>query len=181
MVTRAPAGSARHRRGTSIRWHDMPNHGDWQMSVYLGGLAGQVPNLPMTFAGFEREAERTLPTDIWSYVAGGSGDETTQRANIRAFDRWGIVPRMLVGAAERDLSIELLGRRLPTPIMLAPVGVIALCTPDQHGDLATAQVAARTGVPMIVSTLGEDRLEDVAAQLGDTPGWFQLYPPNNWD
>jgi lactate 2-monooxygenase len=54
-----------------------------------------------------------------------------------------------------------------------------LCTDDGHGDLDTARAAAATGVPMVASTLMQDPLEDVAAQLGDTPGWFQLYPPND--
>ena len=52
---------------------------------------------------------------------------------------------------------------------MAPVGVIALCDPDGHGDLATARAAAATGVPMVASTLMQDPLEDVAAALGDTP------------
>ena len=66
---------------------------------------------------------------MWSYVAGGAGDEHTQRANVAAFDRWGLVPRMLAGAAERDLSVELFGTRLPTPLLLAPVGVIGIVRP----------------------------------------------------
>jgi lactate 2-monooxygenase len=112
-------------------------------------------------------------------VAGGAGDEHTQDANVQAFQRWGLVPRMLVGAAERDLSVELFGRRLPTPLLLAPVGVIALCDPDGHGDLVTARAAAELGVPMVASTLMEDPMEEVGAALGDGPGWFQLYPPND--
>src|SRR5688572_25610117 len=143
----------------------MTNHGDWQMGIYLRGLEGEVPALPMNFDDLEQRARATLPAEVWAYVSGGAGDETTQRANIATFDRWGLVPRMLAGAAERDLSIELFGRRLPTPILLAPVGVIALCAPDHRGDLATAQVADRTGVPMIASTLSEVRLEEVAAEL----------------
>jgi lactate 2-monooxygenase len=86
---------------------------------------------------------------------------------------------MLAGAAERDLGVELFGQQLPTPLMLAPVGVIGICEPEGHGDLTTARAAAATGVPMIASTLTQDPLEDVAAALGDTPGWFQLYPPND--
>ena len=62
---------------------------------------------------------------------------------------------------------------------MAPVGVIGLCDPDGHGDLATARAAAATGVPMVASTLMQDPLEDVAAALGDTPGYFQLYPPDD--
>ena len=62
---------------------------------------------------------------------------------------------------------------------MAPIGVIALCGQDGHGDLATAKAAARTGVPMCASTLTEDPLEDVAAEFGDTPGFFQLYWPTD--
>ena len=98
------------------------------------------------------------------------GDERTQDANVTAFDRWGLIPRMLVGAAERDLSVELCGMTLPTPVFMAPIGVIGLCAQDGHGDLATARAAAATGVPMVASTLSADPLEDVAAHFGDTPG-----------
>jgi lactate 2-monooxygenase len=62
---------------------------------------------------------------------------------------------------------------------LAPIGVIGLCEPDGHGDLVTARAAATSGVPMIASTLSQDPMEQVAAELGETPGWFQLYPPND--
>jgi lactate 2-monooxygenase len=64
-------------------------------------------------------------------------------------------------------------------MFMAPIGVIALCAQDGHGDLATARAAARTGVPMVMSTLTEDPLEDVAAEFGDTPGFFQLYTPTD--
>jgi len=157
----------------------MTNHGDWQLSIYLGGLGGQKPTLPMDYAALERAAEAAMSPEIWSYVSGGAGNEGTQRANVRAFERWGLMPRMLAGAAERDLSVELFGRTLPTPLMLAPVGVIGICEEEGHGDLTTARAAAATGVPMIASTLTQDPMEEVAAQLGDTPGWFQLYPPND--
>ena len=88
---------------------------------------------------------------------------------------------MLSGAVERELSVELFGMTLPSPLMLAPVGVIGLCAQDGHGDLATARASARTGVPMIASTLTVDPLEDVAPLLGDTPGFFQLYTPADRD
>ncbi len=157
----------------------MPNHGDWQLGIYLAGLEGVRPDLPMDYAELARRAEEVMSPEMWSYVAGGAGDETTQNANVRAFARYGLMPRMLAGAAERDVSVELLGESLPTPLMFAPVGVIGLCADDGHGDLATARAASATGVPMIASTLSQDPLEDVAAELGETPGWFQLYPPND--
>lgn len=155
----------------------MPNFGDFQLEIYLGGLSGVRPALPMTFAELEARAAKCLSPEILSYVAGGAGNEATQDVNVTAFDRYGLVPRMLAGAAERDLSVELLGLSLPSPLMLAPVGVIGLCAQDGHGDLATARAAAATGTPMIASTLSVDPMEDVAAALGDAPGWFQLYTP----
>ena len=62
---------------------------------------------------------------------------------------------------------------------MAPIGVIGICAQDGHGDLATARAAARTGVPMVASTLTVDPLEEVAAAFGDTPGFFQLYTPTD--
>lgn len=157
----------------------MPHFGDYQNEIYLRGLAGVVPSLPMAFAELEAKAATALPPSVWSYVAGGAGNERTQRANCEAFDRWGLVPRMFVGAKERDLSVELFGMTLPSPVFMAPIGVIGLCSQDGHGDLATARAAARTGVPMVASTLSVDPMEDVAAALGDTPGFFQLYTPTD--
>ena len=157
----------------------MTNYGNWQLDIYFGGLAGQVPELPMSYAELERRAEEVMSEQLWSYVSGGAGNEHTQRANVSAFERWGLMPRMLRGAAQRDVTVELFGKELPTPLMLAPVGVIGLCGEDDHGDLATARASAATGVPMVASTLMQDPMEDVAAALGDTPGWFQLYPPND--
>jgi lactate 2-monooxygenase len=156
-----------------------PRFGDYQNEIYLQGLAGVAPSLPMAFPELEAKAAKALPPSVWSYVAGGAGDERTQRANCEAFERWGLYPRMFVGAAQRDLSVELFGLTLPTPLFMAPIGVIGLCAQDGHGDLATARAAARTGVPMVASTLTVDPMEDVAAAFGDTPGLFQLYTPTD--
>ena len=152
---------------------------DYQLEIYLQGLSGVLPALPMAFAELEAKAEAAMSPGMWSYVAGGSGDERTQQANVTAFDGWGLMPRMFVGANDRDMSVELLGLTLPSPALMAPVGVIALCAQDGHGDLATARAAVRTGVPMIASTMSADPMEQVAAELGDTPGFFQLYTPTD--
>ncbi|MGV9835665.1 lactate 2-monooxygenase [Nocardia niigatensis] len=153
--------------------------GDFQNEIYFNGLRGVVPAYPVSFAELAERAQSALPPSVWSYVAGGAGDERTQRANVAAFDRWGVIPRMFVGAKERDLSVELFGSTWPAPVFMAPIGVIGLCAQDGHGDLATAKAAARTGVPMVASTLTVDPMEDVAAELGDTPGFFQLYTPTD--
>ncbi|WP_037606709.1 alpha-hydroxy-acid oxidizing protein [Streptacidiphilus rugosus] len=153
--------------------------GDYQNEIYINGLFGRPPQLPMAHAELARRAEAALPDGVWSYVAGGAGDERTQDANVRAFDGWGLVPRMLVGAQQRDLSVEMFGLTLPTPLFMAPVGVVGLCAQDGHGDLATARAAARTGVPMVASTLTVDPMEEVAKEFDGTPGLFQLYTPTD--
>lgn len=156
-------------------------YGDYQLEIYLQGLAGVLPSYPILFAELEQRAEYALSPSVWSYVAGGAGDERTQRVNVTAFERWGLIPRMGVGATERHLEIELFGLTLPSPVFMAPIGVTGICSQDGHGDLAVARAAARTGVPMTVSTLTADPLEDVAAEFGDTPGFFQLYTPKDRD
>ncbi len=157
--------------------------GDYQLEIYGAGLHGVMPRFPMAFAELEARAEQALSPSVLSYVAGGAGSEHTQRANVSAFRRWGLVPRMFVGAARRDLSVELFGMMLPSPLLMAPIGVIGICAQDGHGDLAAAAAAAaaRTGVPMIASTLSADPLEDVAMQFDGTPGFFQLYTPTDRD
>ncbi|MDQ0710720.1 lactate 2-monooxygenase [Streptomyces luteogriseus] len=155
--------------------------GSYQDEIYLKGLAGVLPPFPVHPGELEAKAQAAMSPSVWSYVAGGAGDERTQRANVTAFDRWGLIPRMFVGAAERDLSVELFGMTWPSPVFMAPVGVIGLCAQDGHGDLATARAAARTGVPMVASTLSADPMEQVTPELGDTPGFFQLYTPSDRD
>jgi len=157
----------------------MPNFGDYQLEIYFAGLQGQRVPFPIDIHELEAKAHVAMPRDILSYVAGGAGDERTQRVNVEAFQRWGLVPRMLVSPTQRDLSIELFGMKLPSPIFMSPIGVLGICSQDGHGDLATARAAALTGVPMIASTLSVDSMEDVARQFGDTPGFFQLYTPTD--
>jgi isopentenyl diphosphate isomerase/L-lactate dehydrogenase-like FMN-dependent dehydrogenase len=153
--------------------------GDFQNEIYFAGLRGIMPTMPMVFAELEARAAQALPPSVLSYVASGAGDEHTQRINVSAFQKWGLVPRAFVGAKDRDLSVRLFGVTLLSPLFMAPIGVIGLCAQDGHGDIATAAAAARTGVPMIASTLTVDPLEDVAARCGDTPGFFQLYTPTD--
>jgi isopentenyl diphosphate isomerase/L-lactate dehydrogenase-like FMN-dependent dehydrogenase len=161
--------------------HRMADFGGYQYEIYFDGLRGVVPRFPMTYEGWEAGARAAMAPSVWSYVAGGAGDEHTQRANVTAFLRHGLIPRMFVGAAQRDLSVSMFGLDLPSPLLMAPVGVLGLCAQDGHGDLAAARAAALTGVPMIASTLSVDPMEDVAAEFGGTPGFFQLYTPTDRD
>src|SRR5206468_5366626 len=117
---------------------------------------------------------------VGAVICGGRcrrpGHPAGERVGVPAV---GLVPRMMVSPTKRDLSVNLFGLELPSPLFMAPIGVTGLCAQDGHGDLATARAAARTGVPMVISTLTEDPLEDIAAEFGDTPGFFQLYTPTD--
>ena len=114
-----------------------------------------------------------------NYVWAGAGTEDTVDANVEAFRRHRIVPRMLRDVSARDLSTTVLGTAMPAPLLLAPIGVQDVVHPD--GELATARAAAAVGAPMIASTASHFTLEEIAEAGGDAPRWFQLYWPNDPD
>ena len=153
----------------------------YQDELYTQGRHGDSPQYPIAMADLEEKASHMMTPKTWGYVAGGAGDEHTQRANVAAFEQWGLYPRMLVAPEDRDLSIELCGIRFPSPIFIAPIGVYGPCSQDGHGDLHCAEASARTGVPFFAGTLSADPMEEVAPVLGDTPGFFQLYTPPDRD
>ena len=106
-------------------------YGDYELQIYMDGLRGVLPKLPIDMRELEKKALGAWPDEIVSYVQGGCGDERTQNLNVSAFERWGLVPRMMVDASERDLSIELFGMKLPTPIFMAPIGVLGHLLPGR--------------------------------------------------
>src|SRR3712207_2664389 len=128
------------------------NYGDFQLELYFAGLTGVRPSLPVTASGMEERARAAMSTEVWSYVAGGAGSELTQDVNVTAFDRYGVVPRMLAGVAQRDLSTRLLGLDLPTPLLLAPIGVIGLWAHDGHRAPPAAPAAPTSRGPQGAST-----------------------------
>ncbi|MBE3008101.1 lactate 2-monooxygenase [Microbispora sp. NEAU-D428] len=146
---------------------------DFQYEIYLNGMTGAVPRLPTDLTRLEEMAERRLGPGPVGYVAGNAGSGRTERANREALDRWRIVPRMLRDVRERDLSVTVLGRRLPAPLALAPIGVLSIMHPE--AERAAARAAAATDVPFILSSASSTPMEDVAAAMGDGERWFQLY------
>ncbi|MEV1201631.1 lactate 2-monooxygenase [Microbispora rosea] len=151
----------------------MATWADFQYEIYLNGMTGAVPRLPTDLTRLEEMAERRLGPGPFGYVAGSAGSGRTERANREALDRWRIVPRMLRDVRERDLSVTVLGRRLPAPLALAPIGVLSIMHPE--AERAAARAAAATGVPFILSSASSTPMEDVATAMGDGERWFQLY------
>jgi len=156
-----------------------PLFGDYYREIYAKGmLAGERPALPMAWAELEERARDALDDRAIAYIFGGAGSEDTMRSNLEAFRRWRIVPRVLrKDLSVRDLSLELLGTRMPAPVLLAPVGVQTLL--HDEGELASARAASSVGLPLITSTASATPLEEIAEANGDGPRWYQLYWPND--
>jgi isopentenyl diphosphate isomerase/L-lactate dehydrogenase-like FMN-dependent dehydrogenase len=148
-----------------------------QNEVYRAGVYGRSPRVPVAARKLQEAAKKALNARAYAYVAGGAGDEVTQRANRAAFDQWAVVPRVLRDVSSRDTSVEIFGRRIPAPLLLGPVGALELV--DDEADLAVARAAAATGVPMVFSNQASYSMEDCAAVMGSgpdaAPRWFQLY------
>jgi len=155
----------------------MPDPADYYREIYLRGLGGETPAIPVAVADLEREAIAAMDPKAANYVGAGAGSEETMRANTEAFARHRIVPRMLRDVASRDLSSTVLGTEMPAPLLLAPIGVQKVV--HEEGELATARAAAAVGVPMIASTAAHFSLEEIAEAGGEAPRWFQLYWPND--
>ncbi|MEU6492499.1 lactate 2-monooxygenase [Streptomyces sp. NPDC046984] len=146
---------------------------DFQYEIYLHGMTGAVPRLPTDLTRLEQLTEQRLGPGPVGYVAGSAGTGSTARANRAALERRRIVPRMLRDVHERDLSVEVLGRSLPAPLALAPIGVLSIMHPD--AEPAAARAAAAQGVPFVLSSASSTPMEQVAEASGDGERWFQLY------
>src|SRR5579884_769373 len=144
-----------------------------QMEIYRAISGGRAPVLPVAIEQVERLAREKMTPQASDYVAGGAGSESTLRANLAAFERWRIVPRMLRDVSRRDLSVELLGKKLDVPVLLGPVGVQSIIHPD--AELATARAAAALGIPFVLSGAASRSIEQVAEAMGSGARWFQLY------
>jgi lactate 2-monooxygenase len=152
---------------------------NFQYEIYGRGLIDETPKLPVSMMDLEELARAALTAEAFGYVAGGAGAERTMQANLQAFERWRIVPRMLRDVSVRDLSTSVLGTVMPAPVMLAPVGVQSIVHPE--AELAAGRAAAAQGVPFIVSTAASHTMEEVAAAMGSRSRWYQLYWPKDRD
>ena len=124
-------------------------------------------------ADFERAAEERLEPGVLGYFAGGAGDELVLAENVDAWRRWRLRPRMLAGLREWGTATEVLGARLSSPILVAPVAYQGLVDPE--GERAMARAAASAGTVMCLSTLATTRPSDLAAAVPEAKRWFQLY------
>ena len=120
----------------------------------------------------ELMARDVLDPAVYDYFAGGANDEVTLHANRRAFDELTLRYRVLVDVSRRDLSVSLLGNRIPAPLIAAPMAFQCLAHPD--GERATSRAVTGLGLPMTLSTFSTVSLEEVRSGCTG-PLWFQLY------
>jgi len=142
-------------------------------SVDVSGQT-QIPlsDSPLSLNDYEVAAKQKLSHFAWEYYASGSGDEHTVRWNREALASIRLKPRVLIDLGNVDTRIKLLGEELPHPILLAPTSTHMLAHPD--GEVATVRGAGAAGATLIVSTVSNRSIEDVA-QAATRPIWFQLY------
>jgi len=130
------------------------------------------PPRVLNIEDLRRRAKRRLPRVVFDYIDGGAEDESTLRANSRAFEAVTLRPRCAVATPVCDLRATVLGTLVSMPLILAPVGSSRLMFP--HGEEAAARAAGEAGIIYTLSTLSGCRVEDVAAASGGTT-WYQLY------
>lgn len=143
----------------------------------ISPVVAQIPPGVVTLEAHARHAQSVLDANAWAYFSGGAGDEITLRANRSAWDAQLLHPRVLQPLAGGHTRVELLGRTLAHPILLAPVAYQRMAHPD--GELATAYAAAALGAGMVLSTQSSTALETIAsavlAEHSRGPLFFQLY------
>nr|WP_204516800.1 alpha-hydroxy-acid oxidizing protein [Brevibacillus fulvus] len=146
------------------------------MEMYERGL-DHSRRLPVSFEDWEEEARKILARGPFDYVFGAAGAGDTLKANLAAFQKVQIRPRVCMDISKRDTSISLFGQTFPYPFLLAPIGVNSIVHRD--AELAAARAAAKTGVPYILSNVSTTPMEQVAEAMGEAVRWFQLYPPKD--
>lgn len=147
-----------------------------QMGFYQHGEQAAT-FLPVSVEEWEERARALLAAGPFDYVAGGAGSGSTMQANLEAFYRWRICPRVCMDVSRRDISVTLFGKELPAPFLLAPIGVLSIL--HREAELAPARAAAKAGIPYTLSNVSTTSMEDVGRAMGDSPRWFQLYPPKD--
>jgi L-lactate dehydrogenase (cytochrome) len=125
----------------------------------------------LTTDDLRRMARRTLPGPTFDYLEGGAEDELTLRRNREACDRLQLLPKVLSGVEEPDLTTTILGRPSTLPLALSPTGFTRIFHPQ--GERAVAAAAGAAGIPYSPATLGTVPLEELAAEGRRL--WFQLY------
>ena len=117
-------------------------------------------------------ARRRLPGPIFHYIDGAADDEVTYRRNSEAYEAVDLVPNILGGVAEIDMSVEVMGAKLDMPLFCSPTALQRLF--HHEGERAVARAAEKFGTLFGVSSLGTVSLAEIGTLIS-TPKMFQFY------
>ncbi len=148
--------------GGALKWSDLIKSADQALNVW----------------DFEPVMRNAVGPHHYAYMAQGSDDLGTIRANREGFEKIGLRPQRLVDITKIDMSVEIFGQRYDSPIYLCPVGAQQAFNPE--GEVAVARAAKTKNALQVLSTVTNYSVEDVSQARG-APLWFQLYPTSNWD
>ncbi|KAF9265200.1 oxidoreductase [Marasmius fiardii PR-910] len=152
-------------------------------SAYMRGiyLSGKPPEPlgTVVYKEIEQKAREKLKDypGAFLYAHGSAGVWQTYDANLKAFENFRIVPRMLVDASSRNLETTIFGVTHSSPIFIAPIGVQGIFCDE--AEFAPARAARNLKVPFIMSTASTRSIEEVARENGDGYRWYQLYWPKD--
>ena len=127
---------------------------------------------PATVLDYRDLARRRMPRQMFDYIDGGAYDEATMRANVSDLKDVLLHQVVMRDVSVREQSCEVLGQKLSTPVILAPVGLAGMFA--RRGEVQAAKAAEAAGVPFVESTVSICSIEEVAGAVG-APPWFQLY------
>ena len=127
---------------------------------------------PATINDYRELARRRLPRQLFDYIDGGAYEEATLRRNVSDLEDVLLRQVVMRDVSERDASVEVLGRQLALPVILAPVGLCGMMA--TRAEVQAARAAEKAGIPFIESTVSICSIEEVA-KATSTPPWFQLY------
>jgi len=144
-----------------------------QKQIFLKGMAGEKPLVPVHYKKLEELAESKLSAEAYAYIAGGAGAGDTMRANREAFGRYRLQAQMMRSVSEVDIGVTILGKTYKTPLLAAPIGVLELA--HREADAGVAKACSRLDIPMIFSNQASVDMETCASRMKDQPRWFQLY------
>jgi len=125
------------------------------------------------FHDFRKLAKRRLPGPIFDYIDGAADDEVTYRRNTEAFERCDLVPNVLCGVKEIDLSVTVMGQKLALPFYCSPTALQRLFHHD--GERAVGAAASKFGTMFGVSSLGTVSVEELRRAHPRTPQCYQFY------
>ena len=126
----------------------------------------------VNLADYEARARESADGSTLDYYDGGSNDEITLRDNVAAFDKITLYPRMFRGVGTRDTSTTVVGSSVRWPVIVAPIALLGMLSPD--GEVPVARAATAAGSIFVLSSLSVTPIEDVVA-VATGPVWFQLY------